>query len=48
MGREQPTAGTALTPKPREVTGWIIRPVAERSDREQGRSDPHPLNDVMA
>jgi transposase len=26
----------AVVPKSREVTGWIIRPAAERTDREQG------------
>jgi transposase len=34
-GTIKPTAVTAVAPKPREVTGWIIRPAAERTDREQ-------------
>ena len=33
-GTIKPAAMTAVAPKPREVTGWIIRPVAERTDRE--------------
>ncbi|WP_204038229.1 ISL3 family transposase, partial [Micromonospora qiuiae] len=34
-GTIKPTAMTAVAPKPREVTGWIIRPAAERTDRER-------------
>jgi transposase len=34
-GTIKPTAVAAVAPKPREVTGWIIRPAAERTDREQ-------------
>jgi len=34
-GAIKPTAVVAVAPKPREVTGWIIRPAAERTDREQ-------------
>ncbi|WP_203859694.1 transposase [Plantactinospora mayteni] len=34
-GTIKPTAVTAVAPKPREVTGWIIRPASERSDDEQ-------------
>jgi transposase len=30
-----PTATPTTTPKPREVTGWIIRPAADRSESEQ-------------
>lgn len=30
-----PTATPTTTPKPREVTGWIIRPIADRSESEQ-------------
>jgi hypothetical protein len=48
MGREQPTAVTALAPQPREVTGWIIRPAAERSDRERADLTRIPLNEAMA
>ncbi|MEV6848862.1 hypothetical protein [Actinoplanes sp. NPDC051411] len=34
-GAIKPTAVAAVAPKPRAVTGWIIRPAAERTDREQ-------------
>jgi transposase len=34
-GSIKPAAMTAIAPKPREVTGWLIRPVGERTDREQ-------------
>jgi transposase len=34
-GAIKPTAVAAVAPKPREVTGWIIRTAAERTDREQ-------------
>ncbi|MEV0733389.1 transposase [Polymorphospora sp. NPDC050346] len=30
----KPAAMTAISPKPREVTGWLIRPVAERTEPE--------------
>lgn len=33
-GTITPTAVTAVAPKPREVTGWIIRPAGERTDDE--------------
>ncbi|PZG22599.1 hypothetical protein C1I95_04880 [Micromonospora craterilacus] len=33
-GTIKPAAMTAVAPKPREVTGWIIRPAAERTERE--------------
>jgi transposase len=38
-GTIKPAAMTAVAPKPREVTGWIIRPAAERTDREQADLD---------
>lgn len=34
-GSVKPTAVKAVAPKPREVTGWIIRPAVERTEREQ-------------
>ena len=34
-GTIKPTAVAPVAPKPREVTGWIIRPAGERTDREQ-------------
>ncbi|MEV6632839.1 transposase [Actinoplanes sp. NPDC051470] len=34
-GTVNPTAVIAVAPKPREVTGWIIRPAAERTGQEQ-------------
>lgn len=33
-GTINPAAVTPVAPKPREVTGWIIRPAGERTDRE--------------
>ncbi|WP_317797393.1 ISL3 family transposase [Actinoplanes sichuanensis] len=38
-GSVKPTAVKAVAPKPREVTGWIIRPAVERTDREQADLD---------
>jgi transposase len=38
-GTIKPAAMTAVAPKPREVTGWIIRAAAERTDREQADLD---------
>jgi hypothetical protein len=38
-GTVNPSVMVAVAPKPREVTGWIIKPAAERSDREQGDLD---------
>jgi hypothetical protein len=34
-GAIKPTAVAAVAPKPREATGWIIRPAADRTDCEQ-------------
>ncbi|MDM4721960.1 transposase [Micromonospora sp. WMMA1363] len=34
-GTIKPTAVAPVAPKPREVTGWIIRPAGERTEREQ-------------
>jgi transposase len=34
-GAIKPTAVAPVAPKPREVTGWIIRPADERTEREQ-------------
>jgi transposase len=34
-GTVKPTAVTAVAPKPREVTGWIIRPTGDRTEDEQ-------------
>ncbi|MEV7624692.1 transposase [Actinoplanes sp. NPDC089786] len=34
-GTVNPTAVIAVAPKPREVTGWSIRPAAERTGQEQ-------------
>jgi transposase len=38
-GTVKPAAMTAVAPKPRKVTGWIIRPAAERADREHADLD---------
>lgn len=35
IGRTPPAVVAPSTPKPRQVTGWIIRPAADRSDEEQ-------------
>lgn len=34
-GTASPTATLVATPRPRQVTGWIIRPAAERTESEQ-------------
>jgi transposase len=34
-GTVPPAATPVTTPKPRQVTGWIIRPTADRSETEQ-------------
>jgi transposase len=38
-GTINPAKVIAVAPKPREVTGWIIRPAAKRTDREQADLD---------
>ena len=45
-GTASPTAVAANTPKPRHVTGWIIRPAAERLSGD-GRSEVGPQLDLV-